>query len=51
MNAAEKAQELLRTLKANIDMGYTRNRQMVERLELDFDYQGGKISKKNMWMT
>ena len=47
MNAAEKAQELLRTLKANIDMGYTRNRQMVERLELDFDYQGGKISKKD----
>ena len=46
MNAAEKAQELLRTLKANIDMGYTRNRQMVERLELDFDYQEGKISKK-----
>ena len=51
MNAAEKAQELLRTLKANIDMGYTRNRQMVERLELDFDYQGGKYQKKNMWMT
>ena len=46
MNAAEKAQELLRTLKANLDMGYTRNRQMVERLELDFDYQEGKISKK-----
>lgn len=51
MNAAEKAQELLRTLKANIDMGYTRNRQMVERLELDFDYQGGKYQKKIMRMT
>lgn len=47
MNETEMAQELLRTLKANIDMGYTRNRQMVERLELDFDYQGGKISKKD----
>lgn len=47
MNETERAQELLRTLKANIDMGYTRNRQMVERLELDFDYQGGKISKKD----
>ena len=46
MNAAEKAQELLRTLKANLDMGYTRNRQTIERLELDFDYQEGKISKK-----
>lgn len=46
MNETERAQELLRTLKANIDMGYTRNRQMVERLELDFDYQEGKISKK-----
>ncbi len=47
MNETERAQELLQTLKANIDMGYTRNRQMVERLELDFDYQGGKISKKD----
>lgn len=46
MNAAEKAQELLRTLKANIDMGYTRNRQMVERMETNFAYGRREIELK-----
>ena len=46
MNAAEKAQELLRTLKANIDMGYTRNRQTIERMETNFAYGRREIELK-----
>lgn len=46
MNEAEKAQELLRTLKANLDMGYTRNRQTIERLETNFAYGRREIELK-----
>ena len=46
MNAAEKAQELLRTLKANLDMEYTRNRQTIERLETNFAYGRREIELK-----
>lgn len=46
MNETERAQELLRTLKANIDMGYTRNRQTIERLETNFAYGRREIELK-----
>lgn len=46
MNAAEKAQELLQTLKSNLDMGYTRNRQTIERLETNFAYGRREIELK-----
>ena len=46
MNETERAQELLQTLKANIDMGYTRNRQTIERLETNFAYGRREIELK-----
>lgn len=46
MNETERAQELLRTLKANIDMEYTRNRQTIERLETNFAYGRREIELK-----
>ena len=46
MNEIEIAQELLQTLKANIDMGYTRNRQTIERLETNFAYGRREIELK-----
>ena len=42
----------MQTLKANLDMEYTRNRQMVERLEIGFCIiRGEKYQKKIMRMT
>ena len=46
MNETERAQELLRTLKANLDMEYTRNRQTIERLETNFAYGRREIELK-----
>lgn len=46
MNETERAQELLQTLKANLDMGYTRNRQTIERLETNFAYGRREIELK-----
>lgn len=46
MNETERAQELLQTLKANLDMEYTRNRQTIERLETNFAYGRREIELK-----
>lgn len=46
MNETEMAQELLQTLKANLDMEYTRNRQTIERLETNFAYGRREIELK-----
>lgn len=46
MNETESAQELLQTLKANLDMEYTRNRQTIERLETNFAYGRREIKLK-----
>lgn len=46
MNETESAQELLQTLKANLDMEYTRNRQTIERLETNFAYGRREIELK-----
>lgn len=46
MNETERAQELLQTLKANIDMEYTRNRQTIERMETNFAYGRREIELK-----
>ena len=46
MNETERAQELLLTLKANLDMEYTRNRQTIERLETNFAYGRREIELK-----
>ena len=46
MNGTERAQELLQTLKANLDMEYTRNRQTIERLETNFAYGRREIELK-----
>ena len=46
MNETERAQELLHTLKANLDMEYTRNRQTIERLETNFAYGRREIELK-----
>jgi hypothetical protein len=46
MNETERAQELLQTLKANLDMEYTRNRQTIERMETNFAYGRREIELK-----
>lgn len=46
MSETERAQELLQTLKANLDMEYTRNRQTIERLETNFAYGRREIELK-----
>ncbi len=46
MNKTENEQELLQILKENLDMKYTRNRQTIERLELNFAYHRGEFTLK-----
>ncbi len=45
MNEIEKAEEFLHELENKVDMNYTKNKQTIERIKLNFNYRRGEITK------
>lgn len=46
-NDIEQANNTLKILKKTLDMTYTRNRQTIQRLELNFAYRMGELTKED----